>query len=78
MQSNGGLMPAAEAAARPVHIIEMRPGRRRDRRAGAGAADRAAQAIITFDMGGTTAKASMIEDGEVTRAGGILRSAAAS
>src|SRR5215467_15527561 len=24
--------------------------------------------IITFDMGGTTAKASMVEDGEVTRA----------
>ena len=40
MQSNGGLTTARAAAGDPMHIIESGPGRRRGRRAGAGAADR--------------------------------------
>jgi len=77
MQSNGGLMTDAAAAAHPIHIIESGPA------AGVVGAQALARRIglgklITFDMGGTTAKASIVEDGEVTRAaeyqvgGGIL------
>ncbi len=77
MQSNGGLMTDAAAAAHPMHIIESGPA------AGVVGAQALARRIglgklITFDMGGTTAKASIVEDGEVTRAaeyqvgGGIL------
>jgi len=77
MQSNGGLTPAETAARLPMNIIESGP-------AGGvvGARFLAEQAglgdLITFDMGGTTAKASMVEDGQYARAedfevgGGIL------
>ena len=67
MQSNGGLTTDAAAAERPMHIIESGPA---GGVVGAQALSRAKQMpkIITFDMGGTTAKASMVEDGEVTRA----------
>jgi N-methylhydantoinase A len=67
MQSNGGLMPAAAAALAPMHIVESGPAagvvgvRALARQAGIGKA-------ISFDMGGTTAKASIIEDGEFSRA----------
>jgi N-methylhydantoinase A len=77
MQSNGGLTTAETAAAMPVHIIESGPA------AGViGAQSLARRAgldkVISFDMGGTTAKAALVEDGEVTRAeeysvgGGIM------
>ena len=77
MQSNGGLAPYKTAARRPVNIIESGPA------AGVIAAQSLAKAlglpnIITFDMGGTTAKASLVENHEVTRAleyqvgGGII------
>jgi N-methylhydantoinase A len=66
MQSNGGLASASFAAAAPAHIIESGPA--------AGVVGGAALArrlnepgIITFDMGGTTAKAGLIEHGEVIR-----------
>lgn len=67
MQSNGGLMTAAAACRRPVHIIESGPA------AGVTAAQFLARKMglakaITLDMGGTTAKASIVEDGEVSRA----------
>ncbi|MGH8675961.1 MAG: hydantoinase/oxoprolinase family protein, partial [Burkholderiales bacterium] len=67
MQSNGGLTTDAEAAARPIHIIESGPA---GGVIGAQALARARNLpkIITFDMGGTTAKASIVEDGKVTRA----------
>jgi N-methylhydantoinase A len=67
MQSNGGLTTDAAAAQRPIHIIESGPA---GGVVGAQALARAKHLpkIITFDMGGTTAKASMVEDGEVTRA----------
>ena len=77
MQSNGGLMTAEAAAARPMHIIESGPA------AGVVGAQALARRIgfdklITFDMGGTTAKASLVEDGAISRAteyqvgGGIM------
>ena len=67
MQSNGGLVPAGTAAERPVSIIESGPA------AGVVAAQRAALEagetnVITLDMGGTTTKASIIENGEILRA----------
>lgn len=67
MQSNGGLTTDTAAAERPINIIESGPA---GGVVGAQALARAMQLdkIITFDMGGTTAKASMVEDGEVTRA----------
>ena len=67
MQSNGGLTTDTAAAARPMNIIESGPA---GGVVGAQAVARAMHLakIITFDMGGTTAKASMVEDGEVTRA----------
>jgi N-methylhydantoinase A len=67
MQSNGGLTTDAAAAERPMHIIESGPA---GGVVGAQALARAKQLpkVITFDMGGTTAKAAMVEDGEVTRA----------
>ena len=62
MQSNGGLMTAEEAVNRPVHILESGPA------GGCIAAVHIGELIgagnlITLDMGGTTAKASVIEDG---------------
>ena len=66
MQSNGGLASAEFAAIAPAHIIESGPA--------AGVVGGAALAIrldepriITFDMGGTTAKAGLVENGEVLR-----------
>ena len=62
MQSSGGLMTAADATARPVYALESGPA------AGVVAALALARSLghdnaIAFDMGGTTAKASLIEDG---------------
>ena len=67
MQSNGGLAPVDVTVDRPIFCIESGPaagvvgayhlGRRID-----------APDIISFDMGGTTAKASIIEGGEMLRA----------
>lgn len=70
MQSNGGTMGVGAAAARPVHIIESGPS------AGVvGAAAIAAKLgfdnVLTFDMGGTTAKAAMIEAGRFGRVGDL-------
>jgi N-methylhydantoinase A len=65
MQSAGGLTPEEDAAERPVFALESGPA------AGVLAAGFAARRIglgnvITLDMGGTTAKASIIEDGRVS------------
>lgn len=77
MQSNGGLMTAEAAGRLPCNIVESGP-------AGGVVGGHAFGSkvglddIITFDMGGTTAKASLIEGGEYTRSlefqvgGGIL------
>ena len=67
MQSNGGVMTAQESSQRPVFMIESGPA------AGVIAAHDlvSRQEIanaITLDMGGTTAKASIIEDGVLSTA----------
>ena len=77
MQSNGGLTTDTAAAERPMNIIESGPA------GGVVGAQALARAkalpkIITFDMGGTTAKASMVEDGEVDARARNTRSAPAS
>jgi N-methylhydantoinase A len=63
MQSSGGLIGASAARVKPVQMIESGPAagiiavrdlaRRTDR-----------PNVVSFDMGGTTAKASLIENGE--------------
>jgi N-methylhydantoinase A len=67
MQSNGGLTTARAAAVTPMHIIESGPA------AGVVGVQALCRLVgidkaISFDMGGTTAKASLIENGELTRA----------
>jgi N-methylhydantoinase A len=66
MQSNGGVMSASAAAEKPSHIVESGPA------AGVIAAHETGtragiRDLISFDMGGTTAKASIIEEGELAR-----------
>jgi N-methylhydantoinase A len=63
MQSSGGLMTVDAARAKPVQLVESGPA------AGVIAARFLARAmglphVIALDMGGTTAKASLIENGE--------------
>ncbi len=66
MQSNGGLASAEFAATAPAHIIESGPAA--GVVGGAALADRLGEPrVITFDMGGTTAKAGLVENGEVLR-----------
>ncbi len=66
MQSNGGLAAADFAAEQPARIIESGPSA--GVVGGAVLAARLGEAkIITFDMGGTTAKAGLVENGEVLR-----------
>jgi len=62
MQSNGGVMSAEEAGQRPIHLLESGPA--------AGSMGAVAvghlmglENLITFDMGGTTMKASVIDLG---------------
>ena len=64
MQSNGGLSPVESAIEKPMYCIESGPA------AGVVGAYHLGKRLgiddmITFDMGGTTAKASMIEGGEM-------------
>src|ERR1700722_6929306 len=68
MQSNGGVMAAEAAIAKPAYIIESGPA------AGVIAAVAMARRIgvanvISLDMGGTTAKAALIENGEPAKTG---------
>jgi N-methylhydantoinase A len=63
MQSSGGVYPAKAASDNPVFMVESGPA------AGAVAAASLGTAlgfpnVISFDMGGTTAKASLIRDGQ--------------
>ena len=63
MQSSGGVYPAAVASENPVFMVESGPA------AGAVAAASLGTAlgypnVISFDMGGTTAKASLIRNGQ--------------
>jgi N-methylhydantoinase A/oxoprolinase/acetone carboxylase beta subunit/N-methylhydantoinase B/oxoprolinase/acetone carboxylase alpha subunit len=66
MQSSGGVMSASDAADRPVYALESGPA------AGVVAALALAERLgirnaIAFDMGGTTAKASLIENNHISR-----------
>jgi 5-oxoprolinase (ATP-hydrolysing) len=66
MRSSGGVMTVDDATVRPVYALESGPA------AGVVAAQSVAAVlgyndVIAFDMGGTTAKASLIEDGRVSR-----------
>ena len=67
MQSSGGVLDAASVVERPANIIECGPA------AGVVASEYLARMsgfgdVITFDMGGTTAKASIIENGGFSHA----------
>ena len=63
MQSNGGIMTAAEASRRPIHVMES--GSAAGSMAGAHVASLIGMdSLVTFDMGGTTTKASIIEAGQ--------------
>jgi N-methylhydantoinase A len=67
MQSGGGILDAASALAKPALITECGPA------AGVVAAEHVARragydSVITLDMGGTTAKASIIQGGRLTYA----------
>lgn len=66
VQSSGGAMSARAAAEIPAAIIESGPAAGVIAAANLGRASGYSE-IITFDMGGTTAKAAMIEGGEPTR-----------
>ena len=66
MQSNGGTMSAAAAVEKPAFLVESGPA------AGVIACASIARSaglgnVISFDMGGTTAKAAIIENGEPAR-----------
>jgi len=52
MQSGGGVLDAGQAMEMPARIVALRCGYRD---------------AISFDMGGTTAKASLVEDGRISR-----------
>jgi N-methylhydantoinase A len=66
MQSNGGLATAGFAAVQPARIVESGPAA--GVVGGAALAKRLGEArVVTFDMGGTTAKAGLVEDGEAAR-----------
>ena len=65
MQSNGGVMPARAATETPIYIIESGPA------VGVTGALHLSERLnrddlITFDMGGTTAKVSIIKGGHLT------------
>jgi N-methylhydantoinase A len=66
MQSGGGTMSPAAAVRRPAYLVESGPA------AGVIACAHLARLtgrlnVISFDMGGTTAKAAMLEDGQPVR-----------
>jgi len=66
MQSSGGMLDAERVIEKPAQIVESGPA------AGVIAAARIGRAsgypdLITLDMGGTTAKAAVIEDGKLVR-----------
>ena len=66
MQSSGGVMTADDSKERPVFALESGPA------AGVVAArwmgeQLGVDNVLAFDMGGTTAKASLIEDGSISR-----------
>ena len=66
MKSDGGLMSVASAARKPAYIVESGPAAGV---IGAARLESGESDLISLDMGGTTAKASIIEGGTVARTG---------
>ena len=64
MQSNGGVMTSASAKERPVYMVESGPAAGVIA-AGAVAAPYGYANVLSFDMGGTTAKVGLIQDGRL-------------
>jgi N-methylhydantoinase A len=65
MQSNGAVMTIAAAKQRPCFLVESGPAA--GVTGGQVLAERIGERnVITFDMGGTTAKASLLEDGQIS------------
>ena len=64
MQSNGGVMTSSSAKARPVYMVESGPAAGVIA-AGAIAAPYGYKNVMSFDMGGTTAKVGLIQDGQL-------------
>ena len=64
MQSNGGVMTSASAKERPVYMVESGPAAGVIA-AGAVAAPYRYANVLSFDMGGTTAKVGLIQDGQL-------------
>ena len=83
MQSSGGVLPGPLVAQTPIFIIESGPGGGRARRASASASHLGLGDLIVFDMGGTTAKACIVQGNElldsrpIPKSAGRLRSARA-
>ena len=63
MQSNGGVMTSSSAKERPVYMVESGPAAGVIA-AGAVAASYGYPNVLSFDMGGTTAKVGLIQDGQ--------------
>lgn len=69
MKSDGGVMSATLAAQRPAYIVESGPAAGVMGAARLGTASGTDADVLTLDMGGTTAKASIVEEGQVARTG---------
>jgi len=67
MLSSGGLTTAQNAAALPVKILESGPAAGVEAARSLGAAV-GIDTLVSFDMGGTTAKVGLVEDGEASLA----------
>lgn len=63
MQSSGGVMSVASAKQKPVYMVESGPAAGVIA-AGAFAAAHQYRQVLSFDMGGTTAKVGLIQDGQ--------------
>ncbi len=68
MKSDGGVMSVRMAAEKPAYLVESGPAAGVIGAAKLGAREKARD-CLTLDMGGTTAKASIVERGQVARTG---------
>jgi len=68
MKSDGAIMTVAAAAEKPAYLVESGPAAGVIGAARVTGLDTAVDSI-TLDMGGTTAKASIVEDGQITTTG---------
>ena len=73
MQSNGGVMSPPSRGAASGDDDGIRAGRRNHRVGASWHGARLSADVVSFDMGGTTAKASLVRGGEPTMARRLLR-----